>query len=70
MSSQPNALVKEGFKSTEFVLALIVLALAAAIVGVELRENAINVASSVAIASAAFTSIGYSRSRAQVKTGR
>jgi hypothetical protein len=51
--------VKAGFKSTEFFLALLVIALATLIVGVQIRKGEVNVTSSVAIASAALTSIGY-----------
>jgi hypothetical protein len=62
--------VKAGFKSTEFLLALLVIALATLIVGVQVQRCEVNVTSSVAIASAALTSIGYSRSRSQAKSGR
>ena len=62
--------VKPGFKSTEFVIAILVIALATLIVGVQVRENGINTASSVAVAAAALTSIGYSRCRSQAKSGR
>ena len=62
--------VKEGFKTTEFWLAIVVIAVATLVVGVQVRENGLNTSSMVAVASAALTSIGYSRSRTLAKTGR
>jgi hypothetical protein len=62
--------VKEGFKTTEFWLAVLVIAVSTLVVGVQVRESGINTSSMVALASAALTSIGYSRSRSQAKTGR
>ncbi|HZU97007.1 MAG TPA: hypothetical protein VFF73_09960 [Planctomycetota bacterium] len=62
--------VKEGFKTTEFWLAIVVVAVSTVVIGVQLRENGPNATSWVAVASAALTSIGYSRSRSLAKTGR
>jgi len=62
--------VKEGFKTTEFWLAVLVIAIAALVVGVQLRENELTGSSWLAVASAALTSVGYSRSRSFAKTGR
>jgi hypothetical protein len=62
--------VKAGIKSTEFWLALLVVALASVIVGFQLRYGGINLPSSVAVAAAALASIGYSRCRSQAKSGR
>jgi hypothetical protein len=61
--------LKPGFKTSEFWIALVVMALTTLIVGVQVRDRGINLPSSVAIASAAFTSFGYSRCRAQAKSG-
>jgi uncharacterized protein (UPF0333 family) len=61
--------VKEGFKTTEFWVSLLVIALATVIVGVQVRESGINVSSAVAISAAALTAIGYSRSRSHAKSG-
>jgi hypothetical protein len=71
VQAQPRPFhVKAGFKCTEFYLAIFVIALATLIVGVQVREKGINVSSSVAVASAALTSIGYSRCRSLAKSGR
>ena len=61
--------VKDGIKTTEFYLALGVVALAVAAVGIHLRSGGFDVTSAVAIGAAALTSIGYSRARSLAKSG-
>lgn len=70
MHAQPRPYhVKDGCKTTEFWIALLVVAVATVIVGVQVREHGINNSSAVAVASAALTSFGYARARALVKSG-
>jgi hypothetical protein len=62
--------VKPGIKTTEFWLAVVVIAVATAIAGAQALEHRADAASWVAALSAAITSIGYSRSRSLAKSGR
>jgi len=62
--------VKEGFKTTEFWLSLIVVAVACTVVSLQTRGSGFDQNGVIALASAALTSLGYSRSRAAVKSGR
>ena len=61
--------VKPGLKSTEFYVALLVVIVASTIVALQTRGNGLDMNGAVALATAALTSIGYSRSRSSVKAG-
>jgi hypothetical protein len=62
--------VKDGWKATEFWLALIVVLVACAIVSEQARVGCLDRNGAIALAAAAITSFGYSRARASVKSGR
>ncbi len=61
--------VKDGHKTSEFYLALGVVAIAATVVGIHLRFGGLDVVSAVAIGAAAITSIGYAHARSHAKSG-
>jgi hypothetical protein len=61
--------VKDGYKTTEFWIASVVVAVACAIVSLQAHGGGIDRNGMIALASAAITSFGYSRARAAVKSG-
>jgi hypothetical protein len=62
--------LKPGIKTTEFWISLLVVVIASVIVSLQAHAKALDTSGAVAIASAALTAFGYSRSRALVKSGR
>lgn len=62
--------IKAGLKTTEFWISLFVVLACSTLVAIEARTKGLDVNGAIAVASAALTSFGYSRSRALVKAGR